>query len=252
MTFDLANFTLVDMLRCGRGLRQAAGDADSVEDAARSITEYLYAECENSETAAKSCALVRFYKTYPYRDLEPRLQEFARKQLGGPPASDSMKCLTLLATIGQEARWCDPRQSAGHQAVPLPSPQLVEEAPMIAQLIRGMGMDIAEVLSPPGNVMHEREGKTYNVFHVEDARGSAFIPAQTEFVERYGVRSVLGFGGLVGDGELFAVIMFARDPIPASSAARFRNIALDVKAVIHPLAVSPWRARPIGSPSVST
>ncbi len=252
MTFDLSDFTLVDMLRCGRGLRHSASEATSVEDAAQIIVEYLYAECGHPDSAAQSCALVRFYKTYPYPDLEPHFQEFARRQLRGVEPTDSMKCLTLLATIGQESKWCDPRQSVGHQAVPLPSAQIVEEVPMIAELIRGMGLDISDVLAPSPSLLHEGLGKTYDVFHVEEAAGSPYIPAQEAFVERYGVRSVLGFGGLLGDGELFAVIMFSRGPIPAESAARFRNIALDVKAVIHPFSVGRTSAREFGTRPVSS
>jgi hypothetical protein len=227
------------MLQCGRGIRQSAEGSKTVEDAAQSIIEYLYAECESPTTAAKSCALVRFYKTYQFRDLEPRLQLFARNQLRGAVASEQMKCLTLLATIGQEPRWRDRRQSEGHQAIPLPSTQMVEGAPMIAQLIREMGLDIAEVVSPQNSLLHERAGRTYNVFHVENAKGSPYIPAQEGFVDRYGVRSVLGFGGLLGDGEFFAVIMFSRGAITPETASRFRNIALDVKAVIHPFSVGP-------------
>ena len=238
MSFDLATFSLIDMLQCGRGIRQAAGGAKSIEDAAQSIVEYLYAECENPATAAKACALVRFYKTYQFRELEPRLQAFAKNQLRGVKASEQMKCLTLLATIGQEPKWRDRRQSEGHQAIPLPSAQIVEGAPMIAALIREMGLDIADVLSPQKSLLHDRAGSYYNVFHVENAKGSPYIPAQSGFVERYGVRSVLGFGGLLGDGEFFAVIMFSRGAITAESAARFRNIALDVKAVIHPFSVA--------------
>ena len=107
---------------------------------------------------------------------------------------------------------------------------------MISQLIKEMGLEISDVLAPDPTFVHKSAGKTYNVFHVPVALGSPYIPAQTEFVEKYGVESVVGFGGLLGDGELFAVIMFSRDPIPADSAGRFRNIALDVKAAIHPFA----------------
>lgn len=106
---------------------------------------------------------------------------------------------------------------------------------MIAQLIREMGLEISDILSPGKELIEESQGKTYNVFHVEQALGSPYIPAQEDFVKRYGVRSVLGFGGLVGAGDFFAVIMFSRGPISRESAARFRKIALDVKAVMHPL-----------------
>ncbi len=107
------------------------------------------------------------------------------------------------------------------------------------------------MLAPADSVLQDSLGKTYNVFHVPEALGSPYIPAQKEFVERYGVRSVLGFGGLLGDGDLFAVIMFARGPITTESAARFRNIALDVKAVMHPFAVSAASSRTFGRPQAS-
>lgn len=148
--------------------------------------------------------------------------------------------LTLLASIGAEAEWCDPRLSANHQAIALTSVEMVERAPMIAQLIRGMGIAIADVVSPEAAV-GGAPGKTYDVFHVEHALGSQFIPAQDDFVKPYGIRSVIGFGGLLPGGDLFAVIMFSRVQVGVEQARRFRNIALDVKAIIHPFAT--WSPR---------
>jgi hypothetical protein len=60
--------------------------------------------------------------------------------------------------------------------------------------------------------------------------GSAHIPAQREFVERYDIQSVVGFGGLLGSSELFALILFSRDRIPVKRATRFRTIAVDVRS----------------------
>jgi hypothetical protein len=94
-------------------------------------------------------------------------------------------------------------------------------------------------------------GKTYNVFHVAEARGSSAIPAQEEFVIPYGVRSALGFGGVLRSGDLFAVIMFTKVPINDETAGRFRNLALEVKtllfncegdAVFEPASAEPARA----------
>ncbi len=150
-----------------------------------------------------------------------------------------MKCLTLLATQGVEPDWSDRRLSRGHQAIPLPSDQIVAQAPMIAQLIGQMGLDVAAIHEADKSIVHELAGKTYNVFHVADALDSPFIPAQADFVVRYGVRSVVGFGGLLHTGDMFAIVMFARGAISHESALRFRNIALDVKAAIHPLCDEP-------------
>ena len=105
---------------------------------------------------------------------------------------------------------------------------------MIAQLVRQMGLDIATIVRPSPDLLRSAEGKTYSVFHVEEAAGSPYIPAQTEFVVPHGVRSVVGFGGLHRH-DFFAVILFATVPSPRVAADRFRNIALELKAALHGL-----------------
>jgi hypothetical protein len=77
---------------------------------------------------------------------------------------------------------------------------------------------------------------TFNVFHVPNAVGSPYIPAQKEFVIPYGVQSVLGFGGLLAPGELFATILFSRTPIPRDVADLFKSLALNVKVAMLPFA----------------
>ena len=230
MTFDLGDFSVPNMLRCSREVRKVATHCGNMEEAANSIVRYFYDAFVNPTDGARSCVMVRFYKTHPYGQLEPDLQQFARAQLGDERASRTMKCLALLATIGDEPAWCDRRQSRGHQAVPLPSVEIVEKAPMISQLVKQMGFEIADVVEPSvAQVPILLEKRTYNVFHVEEALGSPHIPAQAEFVRRYGIRSVVGFGGLLRTGDLFAVILFSRTRISAESAERFRNVSLDVK-----------------------
>jgi hypothetical protein len=231
---DLTNFDLHEMLRCGRELRDAVRQADTIEDAARVVVRYFYNACIDPVTGGRSCALARFYKTHAYGELPPDLQNFAAGLLAGTSATPTMRCLTLMATAGARPEWNDRRLSRGHRAIPLPSPEIVEQAPMIAQLVRQMGFDIAAVVRPSPDVLRSAEGKTYSVFHVEEAAGSPYIPAQAEFVAAHGVRSVVGFGGLHRH-DFFAVILFATVPIPRAAADRFRNIALDLKAALHAL-----------------
>lgn len=230
MTFDLGEFTVPNMLRCSREVRKVATHCGNMEEAASSIVKYFYDAFIDPTDGGRSCAMVRFYKTHAFGKLEPDLKLFARRQLGDRPADDAMKCLTMLATIGDEPEWCDRRQSRGHQAVPLVSEEVVEKAPMISQLVKQMGLEIAEVVQPSEPIVSQRQEKrSYNVFHVEEALGSPYIPAQDEFVKPYGIHSVVGFGGLLRTGDLFAVILFSRTPVSAESAERFRNVALDVK-----------------------
>ena len=79
------------------------------------------------------------------------------------------------------------------------------------------------------------DGRTYDVFYVPEALGSPHIPAQEDFVRRYGIRSVVGFGGQLFDGTLYTVILFAKVPVPSASVQRFRNIALDLKVAVSML-----------------
>lgn len=234
-TLDVADFTVGGMLRAGIAIRRIVKGADTVEDATQCIVQYLYDHFADPISGERTCPLVRFYKTDPYGGLPRELQEFASKQLGDIPATPSMRCLCLLATAGDEPEWNDRRQSRSHQAIALPSVEIVREAPMIAGLIEELGLDIASVIGGGEPAMRGSTSRTYDVFHVEDARGSPHVPAQRNFVERYGIASVVGFGGLLRSGELYAVVLFSRVTIPARSAARFRTIALDVRSALYAL-----------------
>lgn len=235
MTFSLRRFELPEMLRCGLDLRRVSRDAATMEEAAGAIVRYLYDAFMAGGGDAHECALVRFYKTHPYRGLEPELRALVRERMGGPPP-DAMKCLVLLATAGAEPQWNSRHRSQGHRAIPLPSADIVAQAPMIAQLVRQMGLDLDSVVSPQPGVLQGLEGKTYNVFYVPTALGSEAIPAQDDFVRPYGIESVLGCGGVNLNGELYAAILFSRVPIPQETADRFRNIALDLKMAISAFA----------------
>ena len=225
------------MLRCSLEIRQVARHEPTMEATAQQITRFLYDELVTAE-GTRACALVRCYKTHRFAGLPDDLRRFARRTLRSHDApvdiTDSMRCLALLATVGDEPSWNERHLSKGHQAIPLPSSQVVERAPMISQLVHQFGLTLSDVLQPSPEVVRRLEGKTYGVFHVAEAARSPYIPAQAQFVERYGIRSVVGFGGSLIGGDLFAVILFTKTLISDETADRFRTVALDVKAGFVP------------------
>ena len=233
MPSDLTKFGLTEMLRCSTELRRATKEAATMEEAAQRVCRVLYDELITSE-GSKACAMVRCYKTHAFGKLEPELKTFARAVQQGSAIGPTIRCLTLLGTVGDDPAWNSRRTSAGHQAIPLPSAEIIEKAPMIAQLIRQFGLELSEVVQPASDLVRGVTGKTYGVFHVPDAVGSPYIPAQKDFVLKFGIRSVVGFGGSLPSGDLFAVILFARVPISSETADRFRNLALDVKSGFFP------------------
>ena len=230
--YDFSQFGLAEMTRCGIDLRRSGLGSASMEETASRIVRYLYEGLRDPTLDQPACALVRMFVTLPFDELQPEQQSFSEKVLGARP-SPSMKCLTLLATAGELPDWNSRQTSRGHQALPLPSPEAVSRSPMIAQLIRQLGIEISALLSD-GTLVIDTAQHTFNVFYVGNAVGSPVIPAQQEFVIPYGVRSVLGFGGLLPSGELFATILFSRTYIPREVADLFKTLALNVKVALLP------------------
>jgi hypothetical protein len=147
-----------------------------------------------------------------------------------------MKCLTLLATAGADPAWNSRHTSTGHKALPLPSEESIARSPMIAQLIRQLGVETASLFAADPHVMIDLDQHSFNVFHVADAVGSPHIPAQHGFVIPYGIQSVIGFGGQLPNGELFATVLFSTVSVPRETADLFKTLALALKVAILPFA----------------
>lgn len=230
-TYDVTHFTIREMSECGKALRTLGAGAASMEETAGRVVRHFHASLVDGEGKG-AAALVRFYKTHPYGELDVELQGFARTNLGDLPPSAEMKCLVLLGTAGDEPDWNSRRTSRGHQAIPLPSEEAVNQAPMVSNLITQLGLPLGMVVRPDPKLLLDMEQRAYNVFHVPEALGSPFIPAQQDFVIPRGIRSVLGFGGLLPSGDMFAVILFFKIPVTAETANLFKALALNVKMAV--------------------
>lgn len=236
--YDLTHFGLREMTACGVALRDLGNGASSMEEVAERIVRHLYEGLTIGPSGPRAAVLVRFYKTHPYEALEPALRTFADGILKGNPRPD-MKCLTLLATTGDEPQWNSRQASRGHRAIPLPSAQVISQLPMVAQLVHQFGLDILDLVQPAPELLVKLGQKSFNVFHVAEALGSPVIPAQEEFVRPYGVKSALGFGGMLPSGDLFAVILFSRIPVGRQTAEVFQTVALNTKVALLPFASGP-------------
>ncbi len=234
--YDLTRFAQKDLDRCAEALKRLGAGATSMEEVANRITRHLFDNTINPDNNQKACGLVRFYKTHPYEDLNGELRGFAQGILGHPPDPPDMKCLVLLATAGEKAEWNSRAASAGHKAIPLPDEAFVSQIPMISRLVHQFGLDVKAVIRADPNLLADLEQKRYNAFHVAEAVGSPYIPAQQDFVVPLGIRSVLGFGGMLTTGELFAVIMFTKVQVPRETADLAKMLALKVKEVVQPFA----------------
>jgi hypothetical protein len=230
MPSQLSTFGLSETLRTGRAIRALANDAATFEEAAQRICRALYDELR-AEDSTPACVLVRCYRTHPYGELPSSLRQFTDASAPAAGLRPETKCLVLLGTAGDERAWNSRLSSRQHQAIPLSSAEAIEQAPMIARLFKDLGVELDFFLANATERPSARSvrTRTYGVFHVEEARGSPAIPAQEDFVVRYGVQSVVGCGGELPRGEMFATILFSRIVVNASVAERFRALALDMK-----------------------
>lgn len=232
--YNLATFNYREMMDCRAAIRDLLTDEPAtVGEAAGRIVSFLYDNFVDAN-GERACALARMFKTHPLDALDPELRDFARQIAPDAANMRDLRCLVLLATSGQEPAWNDRHQSKGHKCIPLVSEKMVEEAPMISQLIKQIGLKISTVLRPDPAIMLEQQQKTYNVFYVPSAAGSPYIVAQDEFVRRYGIASVIGFGGLAGAGDLLATILFSKVAIPPLVADLFKVIGLNARIAMLP------------------
>ncbi len=231
---NLDDFDLGEMAKCTSEIRRLGSNAKSLDEFASALVRYFYEDFVQDSAGNKACALVRLFQTERFVDLPAELKTIAVSGLASNYCNPSMRCMVLRATAGDKHEWNASEHSIHHRVIPLPSEELVQKMPMIAQLVLDLGLRISDVLEPPEHILICKSEQDYNIFYVDDAHDCPVIPAQKEFVEPHQVKSVLGFGGMLPSGNLFAVILFSKIKLSRTVAERFRSLALAVNLAIMP------------------
>lgn len=203
-----------------------------MEEVARGAVRYLYDQIVAGSGEARAFPLVRVFKTQRASNLGDDLRRVAEARAAEPITNDT-PCLALLATAGDEPAWNSRKSSTSHQAIPLTSESMIEQAPMIHRLFTAFGVPLRAVVTVDTDLLVDVQHRSFRVFHVEQALGSPWVPAQEEFVVRYGIKSVLGFGGVLAGGTLFAVLLFSRVTISSPLAELFGSLALNLKIALQ-------------------
>lgn len=230
--YDLSALGFPDVVDVAGRIQAASAAAGSLEEAAAGIVGVLRQSFVDPRTGESAFVLARLFLTQEHGALPADIQAVLPDDVA--PAT---RCLTLLATDGDEPAWQDRRSSVAHQAIPLPSPEVLRRAPMVAALIDQLDVHPDDVISGTASDLAITRAD-FDVFYVPEAVGSPLVPAQ-DFVNGYGVRSVLGCGGLLPHGDLFALVLFSRAEIPRATAEIFRTFAVSAKLALLDLAAQP-------------
>jgi hypothetical protein len=196
----------------------------SLEAAAQAVAVALHTQYE------ESVVLARVYLTTPLGALPQTNKDFVQKLSESAGAAENLKTgtpvLSLIGTHGQEADWCDRRNSKGHVGIPLISSAFVGAIPMISRMLGEFGVPMGFLDSHDTGIIVENIGSAAGLFFVEDAaeatdsKGRKIIAMQ-DFVSDYSVRSVFGIGGAYDGGQLLVVVVFCRDAFSRITAEHF-------------------------------
>ena len=72
--YDVTKMSQADIAECSKALGALGAGASSMEEVANRVVRHLYDNLVDPATSQNSCALVRFYKTHPYSQLDGGLQ----------------------------------------------------------------------------------------------------------------------------------------------------------------------------------
>lgn len=233
----LSHPTASDLTQVRRALTLCATGHTSLDSVAQQIVDLLFQELGGEDPDEPQVALARCFVTCPYSMLasRPDLKALASQLLGGSVPDPEHRCMVLLGTRGISDAWNQPRTSTGHQVIPLGSPELMQKTPMITELCRQIGIPREDFLTRGAVPMLDLAVRNAGFFHIPEALGSPFIPAQDGFVKPYGVRSVLGLGAPLSEHDFFTVLLFARVPISTETATALKPLTLSIKLALSVL-----------------
>lgn len=233
--FSLSKLRALDVDSIGDIIKKRGDSASSVEDVANTITDYIYNNF--LEKDVRDIVLVRFFITHEFGLLPIALKSIVEKNniTQKKDLHDNTKCMVLLATHGDKRQWNSRTSSVGHQAIPLFSNDFIKSFPMISELFRQFGVKTSEILGKNKSTTIKDRLKLYNAFYVDNAQGHPSVPAQDDFVKPFGIKSVVGFGGVLPANNVFSVIMFCRTEVPKEVAKLFSALSLKINLAILPL-----------------
>jgi hypothetical protein len=216
-----------DMKSLFKQVELSARSATSLQAAAQACTQQVFQHYQDS------LVLFRIYATLPFSDLPADVDRFVRGITDAhdltPALQPGTVVLNLLGTSGRLPDWNDRLQSRGHLGIPLLNAGFVDNLPMVASLMKDMGIDLEWLDRQDSSIVVKAAGRLARIFYVSDARevvderGRKVVPA-SDFVESQGVRTVFGLGGAYLDGTFLAMILFTRELLEKRQAEGFQPL----------------------------
>lgn len=189
-------------------IQQRIRNVNTFEEASQSFCEEIY------KAFPQSVVLVRIFVTVPYGRLTEKNKGFVKNLLNNTKdqslLKDDTKILSLSGTYGKNDKWNSRLLSKGHVRIPLTSETFIRNISMMNRLFQQLGVD----LSLSESSREKTKSSFSGLFYVKDAKNEVDekgrnVIANIEFVQKYGIHSVFGFGGkYLESTDFFSAIVF--------------------------------------------
>ncbi|MBX3237610.1 MAG: hypothetical protein KF814_15800 [Nitrospiraceae bacterium] len=233
--YDVANFSLADMVRVTGVLRRLGLAAASMEETAVRIVRHLQEQLLDTDEQRPACPLVQCFTTQPFAALPEADREAAKSRIVEGTLSPCTLCWTLLASAGDLPEWNDRLHARQAPVAAITDEEFPVSFPLFAPLLAQFGLGTAAPQQKDLHILLDPQERTFGVFHVPDATASPYLHStQLQLANRYGIRSVVGFGGLLPSLNAFVLALFTRVPLSKPQIEMFRTIALAAKLAFLP------------------
>lgn len=188
----------------------------SFEEAAQVCVKAIYDNFGN-ESGQKTFALVRIYRLCRFDQLPQELYQYADNNI--------KEWMTLMATTGIDPAWLSRQLSKGHKVLAASD----KRSPMLAEAFDQIGF--ADIKETADTFLKEATFLT-RYFHIEHAPGSPFVPAQSDFVQPYGIKSVIGIGSRFLSDSAYMALCFATEHLDKQMAKKFAVLSAYISTLL--------------------
>lgn len=228
--FDLTRPTLPGTFELTERTARLRSVTGSAQDFAHRLLTLLAAELRTepdsdgerrSGVGGRSVALAQAFAIRRFDEIPGAQQDRVRSVAGAGGVSSTQLCAVLLSRLEPAAS----QPSEDRIAAALPSPELTGVAPTLADVVE---VALGRADEPRiGSARRAKKGR-YALALVPDARNSPVFRSWTGFLLAEGIQSVASFAVSCPRGP-FAVVLYARRPIPESSLDALLAVTLGVR-----------------------
>jgi len=181
------------------------------EEAAQHVVRNIY------DTFANQFALVRIFRLMRHEELLPELQLLTNDGYN----------VTLMASYGDEDSWKHRLNSKSYKVLGITD---ALERPMFNAAFSQIGLAWGDDVEAD-DIMNNHLSMT-KYFYVEHAAGNEYITHQGNFVEPYGIKSVLAIGSSFVSQEAYIMIAFSKTYLDTTAARAFAEMTPHVSTIL--------------------